>query len=258
MLPRTPASCRRSREGGYALWALLAASGCAHQVAWQIQPVPSTPLPSLQVAVIAEDRGCKEVADSLVDSLAARPGVEVNPDAAVQLRVSDCRYEVLATVDVEVSEMSVIAADYPEQVERRRYLVDGWALASMTVVAPAQEPRDLEVSAERHDRTAWSSAPRDPARHELDDALTRDLAWALADHVAPLPETLRRRLYADPEPGTARALHNRAVEAEKVGNLNLALQLARDAYAADPSAERMRYIEALQAHASRVGYALAP
>lgn len=35
MLPRTPASCRRSREGGYALWALLAASGCAHQVAWQ-------------------------------------------------------------------------------------------------------------------------------------------------------------------------------------------------------------------------------
>ena len=96
---------------------------------------------------------------------------------------------------------------------------------------------------------------RRAGRVRLDD-VRRDLAYDLADQVAPLPATIRRTLYADPEPGTARQLHNQAVDAERDGDLSKALQLAREAYGANPTAASMRYIEQLQDHARRVGYAL--
>ncbi len=240
-----------------ALFGLVWTVGCAHRVAWQIQPAPGLALPSLKLAVIAEDRGCKEVADALVATLRARPGVDVDPAAPVQLRVGGCDYEVLSTLDMAITEMATTASGMSQALEHRRYLIDGWATASMTIVSADLPPHKVEVGAERHDLTPWSLDAKLPVSGRLDGPLSRDLAWGLADTIAPLPETLRRRLYADPEPGTARALHNRAVEAEREGKLDLALQLAREAYAADPSAAALSLIEELQAHASRVGYALA-
>ena len=80
------------------------------------------------------------------------------------------------------------------------------------------------------------------------------LADVVADSLVPLPVGLERRIYKDPEPGTARALHNRAVAAEASGDLHGALELAREAYAANPTPHGARYIDALEA---RMGSAYA-
>jgi hypothetical protein len=126
------------------------------------------------------------------------------------------------------------------------------------LIAGAGDPLSFTNEVERAQRGPWVTAgDLDlPASAMLRDRLANDLADKLADRIAPLPATLRRTIYPDPEPGTARQLHNDAVAAEKAGNLDAALQLARQAYAADPSPGAMDYLEDVRAHASSVGYAL--
>ncbi|MFN7146318.1 MAG: hypothetical protein ACK4YP_21270 [Myxococcota bacterium] len=232
--------------------------GCAKQVSWEVQPAPSYELSSLEVSVVAGERGCKRVADELATALVARPGVRVRPDAPVRLEVRDCEDEVDTTVELESTYPGLV---YSTRVfsERRRYDMRGWASATLLVKPETGPAVSLVGGAERRNRTPW-----DEDRHfeapgaavALREAVRRDLAHDLADQLAPLPTTLRRRLYTDPEPGTSRELHNAAVDAERAGNLDEALRLAKEAYAANPTASGMRYIEALQDHAVAVGYAL--
>ena len=144
--------------------------------------------------------------------------------------------------------------------ERRRYNMRGWASAEMVVQSPESPPAHLTGGAERREDSPWVSEGtlELPRAALLEEAARRDLATDLADQIAPLPATIRRTLYRDPEPGTSRQLHNDAVDAERRGNLDEALKLAQQAYAANPTAAGMRYIEALQEHARAVGYALLP
>jgi hypothetical protein len=241
----------------FALLALQAFSGCAHQVSWEVQPVPSYALPSLDVSVVAGDRACKRVADELANTLSARPGVVVRPDAPQRLELRECTERLDTTLEME---SNYLGLTYDDRIytEQRRYSVRGVAGAEMVIVGDAAAgPIKLVGKAERKLRGPWvTDGDLDlPRTLSLRDGLRRDLAMDLADQLAPLPETIRRTIYKDPEPGTARQLHNEAVEAERAGDLDRALELAKSAYAAEPSPARMRLIEELQAHAQSVGYA---
>jgi hypothetical protein len=227
---------------------LLLGLACAHRVSWEVQPRPAYTLPSMEVAVVAGDKSCKKVADELAETLSARPGVVVRPDAAQRLEVRNCDENLHTNVEMESTHFRNVVS------ERRRYTMRGVAQGELWVA----DRTKLLGTAERHLRGPWE-AEGDldiPGALALREGLRRDLARDFAQQVAPLPETISRTLYKDPEPGTSRELHNEAVEAEQAGDLDRAVSLAREAYAADPSMASLRYLEALQSHAEAVGYAL--
>ncbi len=230
--------------------------GCVHQVSWEEQPVSAYPVTTTTVAIVAMDKDCRPLADALVKALGARPGVDVRPDAEQKIFVAKCDDLVTTTVDVEGNYPGL---DYGNSVyfERRRYTLHGWARGEMSVQGPGVEPMRFSSSSERDLRGSWvSGGDLDiPANPELHTRLTADVADGLADKLVPLPETIRRTVYADPEPGTARQLHNDAVAAERAGNLDNAMALAKAAYAADPSPAAMDYLELLEQHAESIGYA---
>jgi hypothetical protein len=239
------------------MWVLLLAVGCARQVSWEIQPLPSYALPSFDVSVVAGDRGCKRVADALAETLSSRPGVRVRPDAPVRLTVRECDGEIDTNVELE-STIPGLVYDTRVREDRQRYSMRGWANAVLEVRNGEGPTARLAGGAERRIRGQWvqQGELEIPRALSLQESVRRDLATDLADQVAPLPETLRRTLYRDPEPGTAKKLHNEAVAAEQAGDLNEALRIANQAYAANPTQDAMIYIEALQEHAQAVGYAL--
>jgi hypothetical protein len=236
---------------------ILLAIACAPHVSWQYQPAATYALPAAEVAVVADDRRCGPVADELVKALRARPGVEVRPGAEVKLVVTACDAEVHTTLE---QESNYLGLGYPDTVvqERQRYTQRGTGRAMLLVTGTGQPTTTLRANAERDLRGGWvSDGSLDvPATMELQDRLDRELGWQLADMILPLPETVRRVVYRDPEPGTSRALHNEAVAAERHGKLDEAMRLARAAYAADPTQRSRDYMLALEQHASRVGYAL--
>lgn len=234
---------------------VLLLAACAHQVSWQVQPVAAVNLPDFELAVLVDDVRCKEVAQRLVDALRARPGVTVTPTSDQKLVVTACEGQVWTWFEVETNDLGIRYKDVV--TERRRYTRQGIGRAQMLVIAKSAATVTLDVSAERTVRGPWLESQDEDAGEPVNVqvAVDRDLGWQLADKIVPLPETISRRIYRDPEAGTAHELLNNAVDAEKAGDLDHALALARAAYAADPKAEAMDYIELLEGHASRVGYA---
>lgn len=230
--------------------------GCVHQVSWTIQPPAALALQQTEVAVVAAEPGCRALADSLVDALGSRPGIVVRPDAAQRLTVHRCDEQVTTSIDIEGNYPGL---DYGSGVyqERRRYSLKGSASGEMVVDGLGSAPVRFAETVDRDIRSAWVNEGNldIPASMELRERLADDLAGTLADKIAPLPETIRRSIYADPEPGTSRQLHNDAVAAERAGNLDEAMRLARQAYAAQPSPAAMDYIEELSQHAAQVNYA---
>ena len=193
---------------------LFAIAGCVHHVSWVVDRSPAYPQPTTRVAVVAMERACRPLADALLKELDSRPGVEVRPDADQRIFVKKCDDRVTTAVDVESTYPGI---DYASDVyfERRRYVLHGWARGEMEVQANGVEPLSFNVEVERDTRSSWVSS-RDldiPANPEMQSRLSRELAVRLADKLAPLPETIRRTVFPDPEPGTARQLHNEAVAA---------------------------------------------
>lgn len=210
----------------------------------------------MDVTVVALDRPCKRAADELVEVLAARPGVRVVSGAPVQLGLSRC--DEGASMNVEVDFRTSSGVGSAQQVEGKTFRRLSWATAELSIRDNAGVGTPTPVRVERTDRgSSGDDGSLDiPAAMEGREALRRELAHTLADQVAPLPETIRRMVYRDPEPGTARQLHNQAVEAEQAGDLQRALDLAREAYAANPSPAALALVQDLRAHAESVGYAL--
>lgn len=235
---------------------LFFALGCVHQVSWTEQHAARYPAPTTQVAVVAMDPACRPLAEAVIDALGSRPGVDVKPDAAQRIFVGSCDDLVTTRVDVETNQLGL---NYGNNVafERRRYTLHGWARGEIEVQSPGLHPVRFAASAERDLRGPWiSSGDLDiPASPALRARLAEEVADHLVQNLVPLPETVRRTVYADPEPGTARQLHNDAVASERSGNLDEALRLARAAYAADPSPGAMDYIESLEARGEAIGYA---
>jgi hypothetical protein len=238
---------------------LMLLLGCVKQVAWDIQPIAPVAVGGgpLTVAVVAGERSCIPMARQLEEAFRARPGVSVVSvaEARVRLTVAECAELVIPRVTIDSQDVGISAVD-TAHFERRRYELEGHASASMLVEADGIHTV-LDGNTDRQLSSGWISADDFvlPSMMEFEEALRRDVAWDLADQLAPLPETIRRTIYRDPEPGTAQMLHNQAVAAEQSGNLDEALRLAREAYAANPSARSLAYLEALEAHAQAVGYA---
>jgi len=230
---------------------LVLLTGCAHQVAWKVAPAPAVNVDVATVSVAAEGADCKDLANAVLAEMDARPGVEIAPDAPTTLLVRDCD-EFLATIVEVRGEVDI------NEVERRRVTVEGTGNATIEVRSGDMVIGTLNPQAFHAESSNWADEGRIPAprARAVSAALDEGLAEHVADDLAPLPAELSRRIYAKPEPGTAQALHNEAVAAERTGDLDLAMKLAREAYAANPSARSMRYLEDLEAHASTVGYAL--
>jgi len=229
---------------------LLLVLACAsHRVSWEVLPAPGVEVDTTAIAVAAEGRDCRDIADDLVDTLNARPGVHIEPGAATRLVVRDC--EALTTPVVEIQEQNGLDVDHV----RRRVVVTGAASARVEVHSGHLVLNTFEVAAEASEASPWTDehipAPR---VHVVDSRLAEAVAVEVADLLVPLPSTLQRRIYKDPDPGTAKALHNEAVAAEQEGDLTTALYYAREAYAANPTGMAVRYIQALESHAQMVGY----
>ncbi len=236
------------------LFALGSLSGCATRVAWEVRPAPAVALDTTNIAVATEDRACKPVADRLVRTLSARPGVDIQPRAETRLVVESCEQFVETTVEIQQNqaEAGTLATD------RRRTTVVGQGLATVGVYSGQERIAELEVSVDLQDRADWNATGQGgPQVAGMSRGVDDELALSIADQIAPLPKDLKRRMYKDAEPGTARALHNQAVVAEQDGELNLALSLAEEAYAANPTSSNMRYLEELEHHAETVGFVFA-
>ncbi len=61
---------------------------------------------------------------------------------------------------------------------------------------------------------------------------------------------MRRWIYAGAGPNTGQSLHNRAVDAERRGNLDLALELSLESYVKNPRRRGLAYIERLEVRIS--------
>lgn len=231
---------------------LLLGLGCAKTVAWRISPVPTVQVDTTAVSVAAAGAECRDLADEVLHVLGSRPGVVIEPEATTRLVVRDCD-QFLSTI-VEVQESM---GDGQTDQSRRRVTVEGTGSAIIEVWSGEARVAELTPQEFHAESSSWADEGRIPAprARAVTEALNEGIASAVGDDLAPLPQSLERKLYAKAEPGTARALHNDAVEAEQEGDLDRAMRLAREAYAADPSARSMRYLEQLEAHAQRVGYA---
>ena len=84
-------------------------------------------------------------------------------------------------------------------------------------------------------------------RSYIRDRVVSDVVDDLAQQLIPVPEVVRRRWYRNPEPGTAKALHNRAVDAERSGDLAAAIRFAEAAVDADRKPRSVAYLKSLQA-----------
>lgn len=243
----------------------LLPTACAHRVSWEVQPVPTYTLPEAQttlLAVVADGRACKAVADAVAGSLNTRPGVKVSADAAIRLIVQNCDQGQDTTLELEIGGQAAFDGfDGRGAIvggDRRRYTLHGWAAAEMTVVSPAGNSVILSGTADQTVRSSWvgDSDMDVPRAITLADALSKEVAANLANQLAPLPVSLHRMLYVDAAPGSAKDLHNQAVSAEQSGDLVGALNLARQAQAVDPSRAAADYLDELRAHAVTVGYLL--
>ena len=85
---------------------------------------------------------------------------------------------------------------------------------------------------------------------DVEQGVVADLAADLVRQLAPLPETVERRWYRKPKPGTAKSLHNQAVEAERAGNFEEAVRLARQAAETDRNRHTADYLRAVEARLS--------
>lgn len=240
---------------------LLTQVACAHHVSWEVQPRPSYSLPAesggVSVAVVTNGRACKAIADELVRALGTRIGVAVNPGASIRLEVRNCDRGQERTMEFEVDAFDA-GGFQGATTARRRYTIRGWAAADMAVISPAGSSVVLSGSANRTVHSPWTADDDLDVNRSigLAEDLSNDVAANLANQLVPLPVALRRKVYTEAPPGSARDLHNRAVAAEQAGDLVAALGLARQAQAQEPSRAGAEYLQALQAHAVTVGQLL--
>jgi len=227
---------------------LLHLLACATaRIAWEVTSDPHVEVDTTRIAIAAEDRDCRDVADQLIDTLGARPGVRIDPAASTSLLITNC--EVQSRPIVEVMHHGGAVDQWSTDFdERRRVVVEGQGTATVIIYSNGVQLSSLEVQALANESSPWSEEGVPSARfYAVDQQIVLGLATEVADALVPLPIDLERRIYKDPEPGTARELHNQAVAAEAVGDIAGALELASEAYAANPTPHGARYIEALEA-----------
>ena len=222
----------------------LFALACAHTNAvWEAAPPPKVDAPLGAVAVVASDKRCQEFANALAIEFSMRDGVTVAPQARTRLLLNLCRLEVSTEIDVT----QTYSAGATSMLEKRDQAVRGHGMAVLTIEVDGQPVGMLNSERKRVRMVREGDPSHLHKRSYIRERVVSDVVDELAQQLVPVPEIVRRRWYKNPEPGTAKALHNEAVDAERSGDLAAAIQLAQQAVDADRSPRSVAYLRALKA-----------
>lgn len=216
----------------------VAPSACVHTVRIELPASPAVTLDAdtSRIAVVTEDRECRDVADALVAELNTVDGIEVDPSADTRIDVLRCGRTLEANVDVRIE----------DSVDRRRVWVDGRAHVLVAVSGDGEVLAHLVASARHFDSSAWGDIDLLGRRRTMDKVLTGLLAEDLVRQVSPIPRVAERRIYPNAAEGSPRSLTSRAVMAELSGDLLRAHRLAVQAHAERPSTRTAAYVAELE------------
>jgi len=216
------------------------------QAVWESAPRPSVEAPLAKVSVVASDKRCQDFANALAIEFSMRSGIEVVPQAPTRLLLNLCRVELSTEIDVTQTYTSGASS----LMEQRDQAVRGHGMAVMTIEVDGQ-PLGMINSESKRVRMIREGDPSHlHKRSYIRDRVVGDIADDLAQQLAPLPQVVRRRWYRNPEPGTARSLHNQAVDAERSGDLATAVRLAAEAVNASRTPQSVSYLKELEARHS--------
>ena len=221
-----------------ALLFLLAA--CASRtVQFEVPAAPAVTIETASVAVIAQDRTCREVAKALIDELGRHTEFRVDPRSDVRILVFGCGVDIGWTLHHEVDYTGTDV----QQVEQADLIGRGHAAISVTqdhagLAHLVGNARDGHLGAGMRDMFR--------SRKAMQGRLTQSVAADLVAQLNPLPVQQDRRIYPRAPQGTARELHTLAVRAEQSGDIALAHQLATAAHAERPTARTADYLAALE------------
>jgi len=195
-----------------------------------------------QVSVVASDKRCQDFANALAIEFSMRNGIDVVTQAPTRLLLNLCRVELSTEIDVT----QTYAAGASSLLEHRDQAVRGHGMAVMTIEVDGQPLGMINSEAKRVRMIREGDPGHLHKRSYIRDRVVGDIADDLAQQLAPLPELVRRRWYRNPEPGTARALHNQAVDAERSGDLATAIRLATEAVNASRTPKSVAYLNDLE------------
>ena len=225
--------------------------GCAHHtVSWVESGEALLGGEVVSLSVRSDDVACADVEQSLREDLVHR-GLVVRDVAPVILELSRCELEVESQVDLRVDHPMFNESQGADGL--RAVQVSGEGRAELAVLGMGQEPLVLVARSQAEDDAGWRQKPDDAlARqiglvHGLADMLAEDLAQQLH----PVEVQRRRRTFRQAEPGSAEAVLNEAVAAEMSGDLERALDLAREAYVRMPTWWALDYVDDLERRANR-------
>lgn len=218
---------------------MLLLFGCV-TVSWVVQQPPPVPLPD-RVELRLESPACMGLKQALIPQLERVTGVVVVEEAEVAILLSDCEEQVVPHFESELRSFQELRSDNLN-TEQRRYSFDGRASAGIQV-GVWRSSSMVQTSS----TTSWREAD-DLMGADMVSATRRlqeELAAALLDELIPPPEEILRRWYPGAQPGSAEALHNAAVDAERAGKLLEALGLAEQAASLSPRQAHLKYLHLL-------------
>ena len=219
----------------------LCVAGCAPRtVKLEVAPSPAVALEVRTVAVVAQDRECKPIADAIIAQLDRRASITVDPRSDVRLQVFGCGLDIGWTLREEVD-----ATGARTQTIRRADLT-GRGHAVLAVRTPEGTLAHLVGGSRDGKVGAWGVDDMFRTRRAMRQSLTVGVAGDLVDQLSPIPQQLARRIYPRANHGSARDLHTQAVLAEQRGDLESAMRLARAALEQRPTERTAAYVRALE------------
>lgn len=215
----------------------LAVGGCRSTVRLELPPSPAVALTLDTVAVVAHDRQCQAAADALALELGRSSYLTVDPRSHLRVELFACGEDQSWTMEQEQG---------PEGA-RTRTRVEARAHAAVAVSDDGRILANLIGAGREEGATAWSQpTPMLRVRRLIRNRVHEDLARDVVRQLNPLPTLVARRVYPNAPVGTARELTTLAVLAEQSGNLEEAVDLARQAWMQDPNRRTAGYLEELK------------
>ena len=220
---------------------------CTHtQAVWESSPRPVVATPLARVSVVSSDKRCQDFADALAIEFSMRPGVVVVPRGDTRLLLNLCRLQLSTEIDIS----QVYTGGSASVLEQRNQAVRGHGQAVLTIEVNGQPIGMVNSEASRVRLIRAGDPAHLHRRSNIRERVVSDIAEDLAQQLVPIPERIRRLWYRNPEPGTAKAMHNQAVDAERSGNLAEAIRLATEAVNAARNPVSVAYLRALEARRS--------
>jgi hypothetical protein len=224
---------------------LLLAFACGHShVAWEFQPPPAVLAPLSDIVVVASGVECQSIANEFAMALAMREGFTIHSEARTRLLLNMCSVES-ETRAVAGAPTDTAAAKSAPSVGG--LIGRGKGRAVLTVELDGRPIGMIQAEALRMQRSRDTDSLSSTLGPDIEQDVVADIASDLIRQLAPLPETVQRRWYRKPKPGSAKSLHNQAVEAERAGNFEEAVRLARQAAEAARNRHTADYLRALEA-----------